>query len=231
MYESQGHFSRSLCSPRVSHMKVMFFVCRPIAHRPASSMPSHKNPSVRPIGIGDTTRRIIAKAVLFIAGSDIQDAAGCLQLCGGQMSGIEAAVHTTRSAFESENVEAVLLVDASNAFNCINRQVALQNIRHLCPTIATILINSYRTNIDLFVDGEVIRLQEGTTQGDPLAIAMYGLATIPLIRSSMAPRSRFGTRMTRLLADPLTNYGTGGTSYLPKGLPLDTSRTLRRPGS
>ena len=142
----------------------------------------NKNPGARPIRIGDTARRIIAKAVHFIAASDIQNAAGCLQLCDSQMSGIEAAVHATRSAFESDNVEAVLLVDATNAFNCINRQVALQNIRHLCPTIATILINSYRSNIDLFVDGEVIPSQEGTTQGDPLAMAMYGLATIPLIR-------------------------------------------------
>ena len=167
--------TRRLCSSYVDPSPIApLLACRLIA--------LNKNPGIRPIGIGDTARRIIAKAVLFIAGSDIQDAAGCLQLCGGQTSGIEAAVHATRSAFESENVEAVLLVDASNAFNCINRQVALQNIRRLCPTIATILINSYRTNIDLFVDGEVIRSQEGTTQGDPLAMAMYGLATIPLIR-------------------------------------------------
>ncbi len=108
---------------------------------------------------------------------------GCLQLCGGQISGIEAAVHSTRSAFESDDVEAVLLADASNAFNCINRLIALLNIQRLCPTIATFLINSYRSNIELFfMDGEVIRSMEGTTQGDPLAMAMYGLAIVPLIK-------------------------------------------------
>ena len=73
---------------------------------------------------------------------------------------------------------------ATNAFNALNCQVALHNIRHLCPSISTILINSYRSPINLFVDGDVILSQdpEGTTQGDPLAMLLYGLATIPLIR-------------------------------------------------
>ena len=83
---------------------------------------------------------------------------------------------------EAKECEAALLVDATNAFNVFNRQVALQNIRHLCPNISTILINLYRSLVYLFVVGDVILSQEGTTQGDPLAMPMYGLATIPLIR-------------------------------------------------
>ena len=105
-----------------------------------------------------------------------------LNSCGGQIAGIEAAVHATRSVFESDECEAVLRVDASNAFNALNRKVALPNIRRLCPPFATILINSYRSPTELFVNGDVILSQEGTTQGDPLAMAMYGLAIIPLIR-------------------------------------------------
>ena len=88
-----------------------------------------KHPGVRPIGVGDTARRIISKAVLSIVGPDIQDASGCQQMCGGQIAGIEAAVHATRSAYESVECEAALLVDATNAFNALNRQVALHNIR------------------------------------------------------------------------------------------------------
>ena len=71
-------------------------------------------------------------------------------------------------------------MDATNTFNALNHQVALHNIRHLCPSIATVLINSYRYPTKLFVDGDVILSQEGTIQGDPLA--MYSMATIPLIR-------------------------------------------------
>ena len=86
-----------------------------------------------------------------------------------------------KEAFSSEETEAVLLVDASNAFNALNRDAALHNIRHLCPVLSTILINMYRESTELFVDGLTLASEEGTTQGDPLAMPMYALATIPLI--------------------------------------------------
>lgn len=81
--------------------------------------------------------------------------------------------------FQREDTEAILLVDASNAFNSLNRQTALHNIQLLCPSLATVLINTYRTPSELYVDGNVLLSQEGTTQGDPLAMPMYALATIP----------------------------------------------------
>ena len=104
----------------------------------------NKNPRVRPIGICEVVRRIISKGILSITSGDIQDAAGSLQLCAGQMSGMEAAVHAMNMVFKDENCEAVLLVDASNSFNSLNQQLALRNIRVLCRSIATTLINMYR---------------------------------------------------------------------------------------
>ena len=126
-----------------------------------------KNPGVRPIGVGETARRIIAKAVLSVIRGDVQNAAGALQLCAGQISGIKAAVHPVRESFQQEATEAVLLVDASNAFNSLNRQTALHNIRRPCPSIANILVNSHREPTELFVDDDVLYSKEGTTQGDP----------------------------------------------------------------
>ena len=111
----------------------------------------------------------------------IQDASGSLELYAGQIAGIEAAVHAMREAFLKEETEAVLLVDASNTFNSLNRNAALHSIRHLCPTLSTILINVYCESTELFVDGIVLASEEGTTQGDPLTMPMYALATISLI--------------------------------------------------
>ena len=85
-------------------------------------------------------------------------------------------------AFSDEDCEAVLLVDASNAFNALNLQAALRNIRALCPSMATALINTYRRDAELYVDGTSLHSQEGTTQGDPLAMPMYALAVLPLIK-------------------------------------------------
>ena len=68
-----------------------------------------KNPGVCPIGVGEIPRHIIAKAVLSVIGEEIQEAAGSIQLCSGQTSGIEAAVHAMKQAYEDEAVEAVLL--------------------------------------------------------------------------------------------------------------------------
>ena len=166
---------RRICSSNIHPNDLSAFVgCRLI--------PLNKHPGVRPIGIGEVPRRIIAKAVLSLFRLDIQQAAGPLQLCAGQEGGCEAAVHAMRQFFAEQNVQGALLVDASNAFNTINREVALHNIKSICPPLHQFLLNTYRTPIRCIVcgDGEIIS-SEGTTQGDPLAMAMYALAIKPLI--------------------------------------------------
>ena len=88
-----------------------------------------------------------------------------------------------RHVFKEDGTEAVLLVDASNAFNSLNRQAALHNLQYLCPSLATILLNTYRNDVCLFIDGRQLLSTEGTTQGDPLAMAMYAISVLPLINA------------------------------------------------
>ena len=42
------------------------------------------------------------------------------QLIAGQEAGAEAAIHAMQDIFANEDTEAVLLIDAENAFNSIN---------------------------------------------------------------------------------------------------------------
>ena len=98
-------------------------------------------------------------------------------------------VHAMRDMFQTADCEATLLVDASNAFNSINHKAALHNISILCPALSTVLRNTYSATVRLFVVGEgEIPSTEGTTQGDPLTMAMYALEVIcvPLIRQLCA---------------------------------------------
>ena len=70
--------------------------------------------------------------------------------------------------FESNEREAILIVDAENAFNSINRKALLHNIEYLCPAIATFLYNCHAISTRLFIiGGKELRSREGTTQGDP----------------------------------------------------------------
>ena len=141
-----------------------------------------KCPGVRPIGVGEVIRRIVGKAILSVIGYDIQEAAGAIQLCAGQQAGCESAVHAMREILANPDTEGILLVDANNAFNNQNRNAALLNIKSICPSLSKILINTYRNSANLYVDGETIQSNEGTTQGDPLAMAMYSVAIMPLIK-------------------------------------------------
>lgn len=98
-------------------------------------IPLDKNPGVRPIGIGETLRRIIGKAAMTVLKKDVMYAAGVTQVCAGHPAGCEAAIHALRNIFQAMDTDAVLLIDADNAFNRQNRAVALHNVQYTCPPL------------------------------------------------------------------------------------------------
>ena len=137
------------------------------------------NPGVRPIGIGEVLRRIISKVVVGNIRDDIIDAAGPLQTCAGLKSGIEASIHAMKDIFEEESTEALLLVDAENAFNKLNRKAAIHNIKQLCPSFHQFLSNTYQLPAQLIINdsngSESLSSEEGSTQGDVCAMGMYAV--------------------------------------------------------
>ena len=56
-----------------------------------------KCPGVRPIGIGEIWRRLLAKCVLKVAGGEAKAACGNAQLSAGLEAGIEGACHAASS--------------------------------------------------------------------------------------------------------------------------------------
>ena len=127
-------------------------------------IPLNKNPGMRPIGVGEVQRRIIGKTVARVLKPDIVNAIGSLQVCAGQDAGCEAAVHAVRTTFEQETTEAVILLDAANAFNNVNRNAFLHNVKIICPSISSYVENCYNTPSRLFVIGGIeLQSSEGTT--------------------------------------------------------------------
>ena len=63
----------------------------------------------------------------------------------------------------------------------LNRRTALENVKALCPSLHVALQISYSHPSHLYIGKSTILYQEGTTQGDPLAMATYGIANLPLI--------------------------------------------------
>ena len=109
---------------------------------------------------------------------DIREAAGSLQLCAGHLSGCEATVHYIQKLFAPPDCQAAILVDATNAFNSLNHQTTLRNVQYLCPSFSLTLIVRMSTCI---LGGSTLLSEGGTTQGDPLAMPIYALGTLPLI--------------------------------------------------
>ena len=143
-----------------------------------------KCPGFRPIGIGKNLRRILSKVVCFITRSDAEEVCGSSQLCAGVQCSIEGAIHSVRDMFNS-NDWGLLMVDARNTFNSINRSSLLWNVRILWPRASRFIFNTYRGHSPLIVNGsqEILFSCEGVIQGDPLSMFVYAVGTVLLIKT------------------------------------------------
>ena len=161
-------------------------------------IPLDKQPGVRPIGIGEVLWRIVVKAVLRLVDMDIREACGACKY-----------VRVVRLLFMlSDNF---VVIQVHRLFSwwmlqmhlIVNRQAALHNILRLCPQLARILIN---TPVHLIIPGSGgLVSTESTTQGDPLAMAMYALAVLSLIHRL---RSAHPAVSQVWYADDATGVGT-----------------------
>ena len=177
--EAVAELGRKLCASNVNpkYLKA-YTACRLI--------PLDKDPGVRPIGVGEILRRIIGKAVTTLLNPALAEATAPLQTCAGIPGGVEATIHALRRIFDDPETEAVLLLDARNAFNVLNRKAALNNIKYTCPEIATYIINTYRNPAELHIANckETLLSEEGTTQGDNTSMGLYSCSTIPLVHGT-----------------------------------------------
>ena len=111
----------------------------------------------------------------------MQEATGSLHTTTGLKAVAEAATNAMQTIVKDPLTERVILVDASNAFNSLNREVTLHNIKITCSFFTYILINTYQTSSRMIImRGAEIQPSGGTTQSDNLAMSFYAIATIQI---------------------------------------------------
>ena len=75
-----------------------------------------KSPGAQPIGVGETLRHIITKAVCLLTRDDAGSACEINQLYAGLKCGIEGAIHAATDLFESRDYDyGMLVMDAKSA--------------------------------------------------------------------------------------------------------------------
>lgn len=115
----------------------------------------NKNPGIRPIGVGEAAHRIIGKAILKVIKPRLEGHRKSTAMRRSR-SGCWSCCPCHSYPFKDESTDAALLLDASNAFNRLNWQVALRNFQNICPTLAIVATNLYWEESKLFIDGEIL---------------------------------------------------------------------------
>ena len=139
-----------------------------------------KGGGVRPIAIGNTIRRLMAKIASLYVGEKAGNLLRPVQLGYGTQQGCEAGVHAARHFLETaegfNSSYAFLKIDFKNAFNSINRSVFLRECHEHFPGIYNFVSTCYLQPSHLTFDTANIMSSTGVQQGDPLGPLLFCLA-------------------------------------------------------
>ena len=99
-----------------------------------------KSGGIRPIAVGEVLRCLTSKCILRAISREASDILCPLQVGVGVPLGCEAIVHAMRCMQDDSNIPPgskwSLLLDFSNAFNCIDRARMFEEVRARIPLMA-----------------------------------------------------------------------------------------------
>ena len=154
-----------------SPVRSIFFSARLIAL-------SKETGGVRPIAVGSTLRRLVAKVAAQLVRDEMSDMLAPRQLGFGVKGGAEAAVHAARLYLcNLQSGAAMVKLDFCNAFDTIRRDKMLEATLKFAPDIYPFVYSAYSVSSSLFWEGRVIQSAEGLQQGDPLGHLLFCLST------------------------------------------------------
>src|SRR6201996_7829045 len=151
-----------------------------------------KSGGFRPIAIGYTLRRLIAKCANTFAQKKLANYFSPIQLGVTVSGGCEAAVHASRRFLKGMAVDDVLVkLDFSNAFNTVRRDSVLNAVATRLPDLYRFCNSAYCSPSTLQFGERLIASQEGVQQGNPLGPLLFCLIIQPIL-SSLSSKLRVG---------------------------------------
>ena len=142
------------------------------------------NGSLRPVAVGESLRRLCSKVAVELMGSSVNCILEPIQVGVQTKARCEAVIHTTRQwtkSFCDDPDRVLVLLDLSNAFNCLSRGAVLSAVRRHFPWMAPWADTCYRHGSNLLVGGSCIQSRRRVQQGDPLGPSLFSLAVHPSI--------------------------------------------------
>ena len=143
-----------------------------------------KSGGIRPIAIGFTLRRLVAKCASNVGSMKMRSYFSPRQLGVGIPGGCEAAVHAARRFLEGLPVGHVMVkLDFKNAFNSLHRPQMLQAMVDRLPELYAFCYSAYSQPSTLFYGPYRISSQVGPQQGDPIGPLAFCNTIHPLMIS------------------------------------------------
>ena len=161
-----------------------------------------KGGGIRPIAVGSTLRRLVAKAASAIMKSKMSALLAPTQLGFGIKGGVDAAIHAARYYLHHLTPHhAVVKLDFRNAFNSVRRDKMLNAVLDLAPELFHFVHSVYSSPSNLYWGDKIIHSEEGVQQGDPLGPLLFCLTIFRI-------QERLESELPLLYLDDITLGGS-----------------------
>ena len=143
-----------------------------------------KDGGIRPITIGYTLRRLVAKCANNAVIERVVAELAPIPVGVGVKGGSEASVHATLrflASIRGSPDEVIVKLDFRNAFNCLQRDCMLEQVARMVPEIYAFCLNAYSGQQLILFNNSHIQSATGVQQGDPLGPLLSSITLQPIL--------------------------------------------------